>query len=290
MNSKARGFTLVEVLIVVLLSSVIMAAIYQTIIAQERATRQQYAIIDTQQNARVGLGILTSELKEISSVDGDVLQADSLFVTFRGFNKAGYVCTVPGFNMLGVAELGAPFAIGDSILVFSEGNVSSTADDSWVRGQVSVVVNQNVGLCGANPLGATSWNLITVVGSTAGVLAGAPVRSFTHTRYRIVNNGEWGQLLRRVSAPNGGLGWSTSETSLLDQLANIAEGGLRFRYFSANGTLIPWANLSTNLNNIMRVQVKVSGKAVNTASANGSNRYQDSLVSTVYLRGNFRTQ
>ena len=40
----------------------------------------------------------------------------------------------------------------------------------------------------------------------------------------------------------------------------------------------------------MRVQVKVSGKAVNTASVTGQNRFQDSLVSTVYLRGNYRTQ
>src|SRR5690606_28501332 len=75
MNGRARGFTLVELMVVVLLSSMIMASIYQMVVMQERTSRDRTAIIDTQQTARTGVTILSNELKEISAVDGDIVAA-----------------------------------------------------------------------------------------------------------------------------------------------------------------------------------------------------------------------
>jgi hypothetical protein len=120
-----------------------------------------------------------------------------------------------------------------------------------------------------------------------GVVPGALVRSFTATRYRIVDNGEWGQLMRQVTEPPGLV---AVESAIIDRLSSTAENGLEFRYFNAAGTQIPSASLAANLANIMRVQVKVRGKAVTSVSKTGNNRYQDSLVTTVFMRGNFRSQ
>ncbi|HEX6063967.1 MAG TPA: hypothetical protein VFZ04_07070, partial [Longimicrobiales bacterium] len=76
----------------------------------------------------------------------------------------------------------------------------------------------------------------------------------------------------------------------IERLSPIADEGLRLRYFNAAGAQMPYNTLSSNLNNIMRVQVKVRGKAAAPVSSTGASRFQDSLVTTVYLRGNFRTQ
>jgi prepilin-type N-terminal cleavage/methylation domain-containing protein len=288
MNSRSEGFTLIEILIVVLLSSIIMGSIYQMIVMQDRTTREQYAVIETQQNARTALAVMTADLKEISAVDGDVLGATATSITFRALRKAAFVCAV-GLNTIDVAELGGPFVVGDNVLLFSEGaNANSATDDSWLVRQVSAVaVQTQASACGTNPFGATSWRRLLLSLPPTGVMQGALVRSFTPTRYSIVDNGEWGQLMRRVAEPPLG---TTVESAIIDRLSSTADGGLDLRYYNAAGTLIPTANLAANLNNIMRVQVKVRSKAVSSVSATGNNRYQDSLVTTVFMRGNFRAQ
>lgn len=287
MNSRSEGFTLAEIMIVVLLSSIIMGSIYQMIVMQDKTTREQYAVIETQQNARTALAVMTADLKEISAVDGDVLGATETSITFRALRKAAMVCAV-GVNTIDVAELGGPFVVGDNVLVFSEGvNANSANDDAWLNRQVSAVAALASTACTANPFGATSWRRLLLSLPPTNVQTGALVRSYTPMRYSISDNGEWGQLMRRVSEPPLG---ATVESAIIDRLSSTSEGGLQLRYFNAAGTQIPAADLATNLNNIMRVQVKVRGKAVTSVATTGSNRYQDSLVTTVFLRGNYRSQ
>ena len=287
MNSRSEGFTLAEIMIVVLLSSIIMGSIYQMIVMQDKTTREQYAVIETQQNARTALAVMTADLKEISAVDGDVLGATETSISFRALRKGAFVCNV-GLNTIDVAELGAPFVVGDNVLIFSEGaNANSAADDSWLNRQVSAVDALASTSCTGNPFGAVGWRRLLLSLPPTNVQQGALVRSYTPMRYRISDNGEWGQLMRRVAEPPLG---TAVESAIIDRLSSTAEGGLQLRYFNAAGTQIPVANLATNLNNIMRVQVKVRGKAVTSVATTGSNRYQDSLVTTVFLRGNFRSQ
>ena len=283
---KARaGFTLTETLVVVLVGALVMGSIYQMVIMQDRTTRQQYARVETTQNARTSLAVMVNDLKEISAVDGDIIAADSSDITFRALRKAALACAKPSDSQLIVWELGAPFAAGDSLLVFSEGNVNSTADDQWVpTAVVTATPALAVGVCAFDPygVGASRRTLLTFLGTPmANVHRGAFVRSFVTTRYRTVNNGEWGQLMRTDT---------TAEQPIIDKLASETDGGLRLRYFNAAGTQIANNLLSANLNNIMRIQVKVRGKAAATVTSTGQNRFQDSLVTSVYLRGNYRTQ
>ena len=283
MNHRAAGFTLAETLVVVLVGALVMGSIYQMVIMQDRSTRQQYAVVETAQNGRTTLALLSNDLKEISAVGGDIIAADSTDIRFRALRKAAIACNKPNDSALDLWSLGAPFRVGDSVMVFIEGNPMSVADDSWMALQVSTV-NQSNCPGGADPYSVGLGNMLQI-GFTGTPLvnagAGALVRSFVITRYRMVDNGEWGQLLRTDTLP---------ETPLIERLSPIADEGLRLRYFNAAGAQIPYNTLSSNLNNIMRVQVKVRGKAAAPVSSSGVSRFQDSLVTTVYLRGNFRTQ
>ena len=66
MNSRSGGFTLAETLVVVLVGALVMGSIYQMVIMQDRTTRDQYARIETSQNGRITLAVITNDLKEIS--------------------------------------------------------------------------------------------------------------------------------------------------------------------------------------------------------------------------------
>ena len=284
MNQRAGGFTLTETLVVVMVSALVMGSIYQMVIMQNRSTREQYAIVDNAQNGRMALALLANDLKEISAVDGDVIAADSTSIQFRALRKAAVSCNKPSNSALDLWVLGAPIRVGDSVMVFIEGNPMSVNDDSWLALRVNTV-NQSNCPGGADPYSVGLANMLQI-GFTGTPLvnagtSGALVRSFVATRYRLVDSGEWGQLTRTDTLP---------EAPLIDRLSMLSEEGLRLRYFNAAGTQMPYNTLSANLNNIMRVQVKVRGKAARAVSRDGTSRLQDSLVATVYLRGNFRTQ
>jgi Tfp pilus assembly protein PilW len=282
MNSRSPGFTLAETLVVVLVGALVMGSIYQMVIMQDRTTRDQYARIETSQNGRISLAVITNDLKEISAVDGDIVAASPTDISFRALRKAAIACSKLNDSNFDVWELGAPFQSGDSILIFAEGNVNTTADDVWVPATVTAVATTTCpGSADPYGVGASRIKRLTLSANSVNSFTGALVRSFIHTRYRITDSGEWGQLMRTDTTP---------EAAIIDRLALTADQGLQFRYFNAAGAQIASGSLATNLNNIMRIQVKVRGKAASSVASTGQNRFQDSLVTNVYLRGNFRTQ
>ena len=281
MNTQRPGFTLAETLVVTVLGAVVMSSIYQMVNIQERTTRHQHAVISTSDNAQAGLAVIANDLKEISAREGDVLAADSLSIRFRALRQTGVICNKDVANgWVDVWELGGAFEGGDDIFVYEEGlNPDSPNDDQWLTMTIASV---SAGACGANPLGVTSTRRLNVGGAPfTNVALGGLVRAFMETRYRLVDSGEWGQLLRTEEG---------TETPIIEQLATGDEGGLRLRYFDSTGVAIPLANLDARLSEIMRIQLKVAGKAVTSASASGDNRWRDSLLSQVYLRGNARGQ
>jgi prepilin-type N-terminal cleavage/methylation domain-containing protein len=284
MNNRSPGFTLTETLVVVLVGALVMGSIYQMVIMQDRTTRDQYARIENTQNGRVSLAVITNDLKEISAVDGDIVAAAPTDITFRALRKAAFICAKPNNTTIEVWELGEQFRIADNLLVFSEGNVNSTGDDQWVATTVTGVGAATDNNCtGPDPYGVTGnkTKRLTVSVALPNANPGSPVRSFVVTRYRLTDSGEWGQLMRTDTL---------AEMPIIDRLALNADQGLQFRYFNAAGSQIASGSLATNLNNIMRIQVKVRGKAASSVSRTGANRFQDSLVTNVYLRGNHRTQ
>lgn len=62
-GEKGRaGFTLIEVLIAVFLLGLVIGAIYQLYISNQRTWLSQQLISETQQNVRVGIDLTTREL------------------------------------------------------------------------------------------------------------------------------------------------------------------------------------------------------------------------------------
>ena len=92
--SARRGFTLTELLVVVVLGAFIVSATYQVLITNSKTYTVNNARIQGQQNLRAGLDVLFGELREISTAQGDLLGMGRDTVAFRAQRTIGLVCEV----------------------------------------------------------------------------------------------------------------------------------------------------------------------------------------------------
>jgi len=277
------GFSLVELLVVAVLAGIVLAAAYQTLVVQERVQRQERAVIRTQESARIAMAVISAELRETSASGGDLVMADRDSIRFRALRRVGLIC---GFNnserWADVVALGTDgphssgFAAEDSILIFHDGDAARATDDTW--GATRVNTNPGSGAtCPFWPGAPTSRLKVDALNTAARV--GAPIRSFTHVRYRLAPrpNREYA-LVRREG--NDGV-----ERELLGGMAPPTDGGLRFRYFDADGNELT----ATPLNQAARENVALVDivvRARTTRETSGVDTYTDSLVTRIALRGN----
>jgi prepilin-type N-terminal cleavage/methylation domain-containing protein len=289
MKARREGFTLVELLVVVVIGTVVLGAVYRTVAVQEAANRQQLATATTAQNMRVALAVLTNDLREVSATGGDVLEATSTSIRFRSMRKAGIICTKDYGGSAAwavVVAYGDTFAIADSIMLFRDGpNRTSSEDDSWAPARVSST--QTTTSCLGHSVG-NRRRINFPNGTVAAADSGGLVRSFAHVGYRLVSTSTGGTLFRiEKSATSTGGAWplsvpATDSVAVVESLAG--GGGLALRYYDADGTQLNPATAALRAA-IMRIEVKVSASAIGGAS--GARRvFTDSLVSQVYLRGN----
>ena len=292
MNARREGFTLAELLVVAVMGTIILTAVYQTLVSQERSVRQSYAIVGTNQNLRTAMMVLTSDLREVSATDSDLLSADSTSIVYRAMRKAGMVCqsdTITG-NWVDVIYWGDAFAAGDSVLVYADGaNASSANDDGWLARPISAVGTTSEALCTANPIDVANVQRLTLgTAATSTIRPGALIRSWKSVRYAIQNSGTEGNLV----LAEGGDASTGPTTAIVEDLGTIANGGLRFRYWDTTRTALTFPISAARRNTIGRIQIKLLGKAVGAGSGRAGTirEYSDSLVTNVYLRGNRKLQ
>lgn len=267
-NARVPGFTLVEILVVMVVGSLLLAAIYQALVAQQRGYNLQREMVMSRQATRTTLEVVTAELREISASGGDLIKASPGEVTFRAYRKFGVICDPGSAGVpFEVVELGEPFTQNsDSVVVFVENNPERMDDDGWAFAQVGSI---SAGSC---VLGGKRARRIDLhgLGGASGIYAGAPIRSFEHLTYgRYLVDGEW--VLGRIGADG-------EIVPLIGPLAPDDEG-LVFRFFDEDGDeFVP--NTPADRASVRRIQVEVR------ASPIGRGEVTDSLITQIQLRGN----
>lgn len=276
------GFTLVELTVVVVISSLALLAIYETLITQERTYRYQTAAISAQGTTRMGLSLLAAEMREISASAGasanmsgsDLLAASRDSVRFRAFRKVGIVCS---FNrLLGTMDVwvrGTPFVRGDRLLIFQEGDSITDEDDRWATADLLGVGNAVNAGCATEWPADTTQGFQGLLAVTDAVERGALVRSFERLTYGAYqHNGEW--VLGRRNTDN-------QVVPLVGPILNPSQGGVRFQFFDVNDNEIT-PTTDAERARVSRIQVTV--RALSRGGIHGE--YVDSLATNVYLRGN----
>jgi prepilin-type N-terminal cleavage/methylation domain-containing protein len=279
-----RGFTLVELLVVLLIMGVVTGGIFKLLNTTQRLSRAQAERVDLQSNVRVASIVIPGELREINAViGGTVAQNDILAmpgagtsIQYRAMRGIGYVCTGSTTTQLRLRDwngLRAPDATRDSVYVFSDGAKTEIGtDDSWLPRRITSTASGNT--CGGTAVLTLNIDALPAVPSV-----GTPVR--------------WYEVMELSLYQNGGKSWlgmrSVSKTTDVVQpvLGPLKDNdGLGFVYLNSTG------GTATTAANVRSIVLTIRGVTSQQVSSSGGNTYntyvQDSLVSQVSLRNALR--
>jgi prepilin-type N-terminal cleavage/methylation domain-containing protein len=289
-----RGFTLVELLIVLLLMTIVTGGIYRLLNGTQRLTRAQTERIDLQSNVRTASIVIPSELREINTVTGaatstrtDILAGDATSITYRAMRAFGLLCggsTQTSLRIINSSLVGLRTAIAtprDSIYVFNEGASSDFAsDDSWESGRITAV---GAGTCSTGEAATILTINPALTTAASALVAGTPVRTFEVMKLGLyVSGGQSWLGMQNVSA-------GSNMEPLLGPLQ--ANSGVQFTYLDAAGTGTTAPN-ATQLAATKSIVVTINGVTSQVVSTGGGNANQgylyDQLTSQISLRNALR--
>jgi len=203
MISGRRGFTLVELLVVVVLGSLVVLAALQVLVTNQRTYTAQNAVINGQQSTRMALEVLFNELREVSPAGGDILAMSQDSLRVRLMRKFSIVCDVDisgGNTRVTVLNLpGRRFAPNDSVFVFADNDERDDDDDVWIRAQVN---DTSAATCpqDGNTAVELRFNGQSALFTADSVGVGAPVRSYDRFTFGLTTFGGDPYLGRRQRA------------------------------------------------------------------------------------------
>jgi hypothetical protein len=255
--------------------------------SNQRAYEEQTQRIDVQQNLRTALAVLPADFRELDAVDGDINAMSATSIKIRAMRKLGIVCTMPvlGGVLTGrTMTVRSPqysgmqgFTVGDSLLVYYEGDPRVRTDDSWLLGRVTAVAAL---ACPDGSAGTQlTANLVVngaatppQVNSAGAVPVGAPVRSFETVTYQ--SNATGGRYFLEMVTAAG-------TQPLVGPLKGST--GLAFSYFTAAGA-------TTNVPaQVAQVGISLRVESQTPVRRMGGNSYlSDSVYTRVTLRNNPR--
>lgn len=253
-RSDRRGFGLVELVIAVVLGSVIVASIYSILLTNTSTLTAHTARTQARETIRSGVDVLFTELREVSSVGGDIIAMGDDTLLVRVMRAFGVVCDVDltGTPSLTVIKIGNWFESGDSILVFGDNDESDSSDDVWHSGFVSAV--DTTAACPAG--GPSSAQLLTVPNmaaqlTTDSVRTGAPVRAHERLWFGLTYYGSDWFLGQGTSRSNA--------APIVGPLRNRTANGLKFRYVDEFGATTTTLTDVNGIEATLRTPVKLVG-------------------------------
>jgi prepilin-type N-terminal cleavage/methylation domain-containing protein len=299
-----RGFTMIELMMALVLTTLVAGVIYQLLANNQRVARAQFSTVGMQDNVRSGLMIVANELREVgydsvpatanatlvanlgSLANSDIINADPTRIRYRAMRGLGVTCAPPTTAQLKLRRsryYGARDPqTNDKITIFVEGNTGIGTDDAWVQATVS---GTTATTCtdGTTAIGVNTTWAVAAVGTNAiaQMQQGGPVRVFEVMEMRnYVNGGK--SWLGMYSVTAGG-----AIQPVVGPLADstASQRGLSFEYRDKSN------NITAVVPNIRAVRVTLKGvtdERVRKSSANHGAIDTLSLTTRVALRNTLR--
>lgn len=296
-RTSRGGFTLVELLMVIVMLSIVLGALFKVIVGQQRFYRGASDTIETQDNVRQAVDILATDLRGISPSNGDIfgpLSATS--IEFMEPVGASVVCvidpasgrknfTVPPLQLAannGLTSWGSTPKRNDIVLVYNTGKTQATVDDTWESHVLDGIASG--GTCpnstelttttAEQTLGWT-FQLNTALAGGDSVAQGAAVRIVRRVRYQLyqASDGQW--YLGYQECPNGTCDTIQPVSGPYLPPSTTGPSGLALTYFDNTGlpTVIPSA--------VARIDVVTRAQP---ASSITGGQHVDSLRASIALR------
>jgi prepilin-type N-terminal cleavage/methylation domain-containing protein len=275
---RARGFTLSELVVALVLATVVIGAAYQVLVSSQRFYLAQAAVLEVHQGMRTVVQVLSGELRELDAAGGDVVAIAPDSVSIRAARRLEFVCAAPGGTGRIVVRNSLAFGFRDAdpardrALVFRDGDPGSADDDAWIDFGISSV---STGRKCSDGAAGTELRLNGPIASLDSVTVGSPVRSYERAVYRLY-------------ADDGGAWWLGVRTRDNDGWAAVSpvagplngKSGLVLSYFDAAGAA------TTEPSRVGRIGFAVRGlsSAVLQGVWGAQARYADSLSASASLR------
>jgi prepilin-type N-terminal cleavage/methylation domain-containing protein len=282
-----RGFTLAEVLVALALAAFVAAAAEGVLVSTRRKHLAYTERVAMHETLRAGVTVLPAELRGLDAADSDIMAMSHTALTIRAMRQLAFLCTRPAQESDGQLALivrqspffglQQEFSVGDSVLLYSEGDPASSQDDRWLRAAIIAVSSMDCpdpdrSRPGYELMLAPGWRAENPTGAR-GITPGSPVRGFTivtYTAYRSSSDGEWYLGVRALG-------------SVIEPIAGplAGPGGLTFNYYDGAGAL------TTTPAAVAEVEIRVRARSA-LARAMPPGSETDSTVARVALRNNFR--
>lgn len=303
-RADRAGFTLPELLVVVVLLGVVGGAVLRVLVGQQRFYRGAARISDARSQLRQGASVLPAELRGVSASGGDIAALSATAIEFRATTGSAVACQLLSTTEMALPPRtlasGATLAswvhhpeVGDTLHVFDAGANPGSGDDRWSAHRVASFAEASSALCtpaGTASLtspaddGAARFRVRVTPALPPTVTAGAPIRFTRRVRYRLYQasdlawylgydqyvRGAWGGV-QPVSGPyRGG-----------DSAAG--ERGMELRYFDERGgevTTIAGGRRIARVDVLFRAGRRSETRRFGAAADEGA----DSIATAVALR------
>ncbi len=147
---RRAGFTLVEILVVLVFMGVFAAAMVKLLLRQQRFYNSASQLIQTRQQIRQAAFMLPGDLRGVSRLAGDIASMSDSSIEIRSVFGSSVVCMVnsaAGWFSTVPVQLGKKSALSnfrvlpvanDSVAIYDDGVSISTIDDGWRLARITL--------------------------------------------------------------------------------------------------------------------------------------------------------
>ncbi|MEP6729325.1 MAG: prepilin-type N-terminal cleavage/methylation domain-containing protein [bacterium] len=255
LKSRARGFTLVELLVALVLAAVVLGTATTSALRQQRSHSAIISMVGADAQIRAATQVLASQLSLLDPHAGDLVagEAQDTVLQIRAPIAHGITCRRETGAVTFVPDTTGAVALGGSV---SQPHPGDTlwwlADTSWVGRQVTSTRTTSA-TC-AIPFAVTGQTLQLVLTGVDTIDPGTPLRVTRQTRLGIYRSSgtwqlgfrEWDDPTHRFSAPQPVAG------PLLLQSGTRRTG---FRYFDSGGAELLPSGGPIDVSTVARIRI-----------------------------------
>jgi len=292
-RAARSGFSLVELIVILALSTIVMGGLTSVLVRQQRFYRGTADLIETRSQIRQAAGIIPSDLRGVSTIGGDILEISDTSMIFWATIGQGVTCVgAPGTYSLSIPPLVlsnnntlSSFTMtpnaGDTVWVYENGTTDAASDDHWtaygITGPPTTSTLQCASLVAGPDLISDRYSFPLLQPLGLDVQVGNPVRFVRRTRYSLFRAADGGWYLGYCSPACTGAPQPIAGPFLP---AGGGTSGVSFTFQDAAGavTAIPA--------NVAQVSIVVRGRTQGIVDMGGYKNTQvgDSLRFSVAIR------
>lgn len=200
-----RGFSLVELIVILALSTIVMGGLTSVLVRQQRFYRGSADLIETRSQIRQAAGIIPSDLRGVSTVGGDLIEISPTSMTFRATIGQAVACVLAANSIIvpplvlskknTLTSFSMTPQAGDTVFVYDDGLLDAASDDDWVAYGITAAPGSSTldcaALTGGDASSRYSFSLDAPLSPT--IQVGAPMRFVRRTQYVLyqATDGSW---------------------------------------------------------------------------------------------------